>query len=155
MRPMHQQNCAVINSLPATDDEWPFFTRSMFSVPELGSDQDSVRGLRAPYYESIAIAFAGSYKNMYLLDAAWIRKFERLLSRLCWMSARVYNDFGSVVFTWDVDHDGVMQMLQSESASPPTRWLLTCKGLNRQELKVDGIVDGDYEPFFLDPDFAK
>src|SRR5262249_33860714 len=114
MRPMHQQNCAVINSLPVTDDEWPFFTQSMFSVPELGSDQDPVRGLRAPYYESIVIAFAGSYKNMYLLDAAWIRKFERLLSRLCWLRARVYNDFGSVAFTWDVDRDGIMQMLQSE-----------------------------------------
>jgi hypothetical protein len=32
-------------------------------------------------YENHVIHFAGDYKNMYLLEADWVRKFEAVLSR--------------------------------------------------------------------------
>src|SRR2546426_3154599 len=76
-------NKKVIEQLPVSDPEWPFLTRSMFSMLPLRTAVE----LCVPQYESQVIHFAGSYKDMFLATPEWLTKFEGLLSRLCWFSA--------------------------------------------------------------------
>jgi hypothetical protein len=150
---VHRHNCEVIGALPEFDDEWPFITRSMFSIPVLGSSQDVA--LRVPQYESIVIAFGGSYKNMYLLEADWIRKFEHLLSRLCWDGACVYNDFSGISYTWDVDVKEMIKNRAQDIPCPPTKWSFKYKRLKTEDVAMSEAIDGKYVPVFADPNGSK
>src|SRR5262249_5236424 len=64
-----RHNRRVINSLPVSDGEWPFMPRVMFSVLPLRPSLERC----IPQYENGLIHFAGDYKNMYLLEADWVR----------------------------------------------------------------------------------
>jgi len=97
----YKLNKAAINSLPYSDPEWPFITRSMFNVQPLRKSKD----INLPQYENLLINFCASYKNMYLIESAWVRKFELLLSKLCWREAQVYNEFCGNKLKWAVPSD--------------------------------------------------
>jgi len=52
-------NEAVLQSLPDKDDDWPFLTRHMFSVPQLGIAPVPERG----FYKAQIVHFAASLKD--------------------------------------------------------------------------------------------
>lgn len=136
----YAHNQRVIESLPASDPEWPFFTRSMFTIPPLRRSF----AVQIPQYETAGIHFLGEYKNMYVLEAAWIRKFEGLLTRLCWIGAKVYVDFGGLLYEWEPSspYDGCM----SNPPIPPKLWKLTCSQLKLEPIPVESAIDGKYLP---------
>ena len=150
---LHRHNCEVIGALPEFDDEWPFLTRSMFSLPVLGSTQEAA--LSVPHYESVVIAFGGSYKNLFVLDADWIRKFEQLLSRLCWDEAYVYNQFSGISYLWEVAMDDTLRNHAQDTPCPPTKWSFECERLNAGEIAMSDAVDGKYVPVFAEPNGLK
>ena len=75
MRRLQRLNRAEITTLPETD-EWPFLTRSMFSVP----GDEPVEGS----YRSQLIHFGASFKYIEWYWDEWLVKFESLLVRLFW-----------------------------------------------------------------------
>jgi len=66
-------NRRVLAALPESHQEWPFLTRGMFSMLPLRTSCER----RIPQYEDQVIHFAGDYKDMWTLEAAWVVKFER------------------------------------------------------------------------------
>jgi hypothetical protein len=132
----HNRN--VIRSLPALDPEWPFITRSMFAfAPYRPTNEVTV-----PQYELALIHFAGSYKNLYFLSADWIRKFEGILGRLCWLKAIVYNEFSQVRYVWDPDWP--MEHAMGVPPNPPQRWSLKCYQHGAKEISHAEAIEGPY-----------
>jgi hypothetical protein len=136
----YRHNRRVIEALPQSDSEWPFITRSMFSILPLRPSFD----IRIAQYETAIIHFAGVYKNMYHLDADWVRKFERLLARLCWTRAIVYNEFSCIFHKWDSDWP--TESFMHDPPIPPKRWTLTCGQIKVEPITFAGAIDGDYTP---------
>lgn len=117
-----RHNRRVLKSLPDSDPDWPFITRNMFSVLPL---RPSVSRC-IPQYESQVIHFAGSYKNMYVLDAAWLHKFESLLSKLCWFEAVAMVDFSRLRYQWSVNMGDVSPGYSANPPVPPAHWAFSC-----------------------------
>jgi hypothetical protein len=136
---LFRYNSRVIAALPASDPDWPFLTRGMFSVLPLRTAQERW----IPQYESQLIHFAGDYKSMIPLEAKWVTKFERLLAMLCWYRAVVIDEFTKIRYEWDVE-------LLSEQTSgyfdvpprPPRRWKFRCFKVELQPLPVNEALDG-------------
>jgi hypothetical protein len=136
---LYRHNRAVIRSLPDVDEEWPFFTRSMFSSLPLRKHLE----IRIPQNEWLIISFGASYKNMYQLEGAWIRKFEGLLSRLCWARASVFVDFSALRYDWEVARSEIQENFFADPPRPPRHWTLQCKRLNAESVDLQNHVDGD------------
>ena len=72
---LQRLNQTAIEQLPKTDD-WPFLTRSLFSIagdtPETG------------HYRRQCIHFGASFKGLEWEWDRWLVKFESLLSQLFW-----------------------------------------------------------------------
>ncbi len=104
---------------------------------------------RIPQYEHQVIHFAGEYKNMYVLEADWVRKFEeRLLSRLCWCRAVVIVEFTHLLYEWKVPWNHVETRYLSDPPQPPTEWSFRCSKIERQAVAeadaVEGILSSPY-----------
>lgn len=135
---VYRANRRVILSLPVSDPDWPFITRDMFSMLPLRPSTDR----RIAQYESDLIHFAGDYKNMYLLEADWVQKFEKLLSRLCWFRAVATLEFSLLRYEWEVDFKHIGQRYQGNPPQPPTEWSFKCFGIERKPLAAQMAVDG-------------
>lgn len=136
----HTHNQRVIEALPQSDTEWPYLTRSMFSILPLRQSFD----VQIPQYEKAVIHFAGAYKGMFILESDWIRKFEKLLAQLCWTRAIVYNQFSSLVYEWEADWPS--ESFFHTPPIPPKKWKLTC-GLQKIEpMRLTEAIDGPYTP---------
>lgn len=135
---IYRANRRIILGLPASDPDWPFITRDMFSSLPLRPSWSR----RIPQYQSHVIHFAGDYKNMYVLEADWVRKFEGLLSRLCWYSAVVMLEFTALRYEWEVAFDHIGERYHHDPPLPPTEWSFRCYRIERQPLPQREAIDG-------------
>lgn len=111
---LHPLNRAVINTLPKTD-QWPFFTRSMFSYP--GNDVVSGR------YRRQIIHFGASLKQVESDWEEWLSKFESLLKRLYWQEAKLHLEtelVGNHTYIWVGKFD--MTNPYYQVYAPTTEW---------------------------------
>jgi len=138
---IHEHNSRIIESLPESDDEWPFFPRSMFTVAPLRQSLDQC----IPQYEHQTIQLLGDFKNLYLLDSEWVQKFERLLRRLCWDRAVVYAEFSMIRYEWSVDSDLNTKLFFSNPPQPPSEWTLKATKIGDEELELSSAIDGGYK----------
>lgn len=90
-------NWTAIQELPSSvDDEWPFLTREMFSMP--GPDVYSGN------YHTQLIHFAASYNSIECEWERWISRFEAMLRSMHWSSATVHLETelaGKHTFSWE------------------------------------------------------
>jgi hypothetical protein len=94
-----------------------------------------------PQYDHQVIHFAGDYKNMYILEADWIRKFEEVLSRLCWYRAVVILEFSSLRYEWEVAFKH-WDRYMANPPLPPTEWTFQCFRMEQKPLAEPEAVDG-------------
>jgi hypothetical protein len=114
-RKLQRLNREVIDALPETDD-WPFLTRSMFAVPGEEPEQGT--------YRSQVIHFGASLKEVEQDWEAWLAKFEALLSRLYWYSAKLHLEAehgGDHQYEWLIEQDQIDRWLQ-DPPHPVSRW---------------------------------
>ncbi len=135
---VYRHNKAVINSIPDINDDWPFFTKRMFSVLPLRTSFNE----NIPQYDSLVISFGASYKNMYILEAEWINKFEALLKKLCWESAIVYNDFTNLKYVWEVEEES-HKNFYNDPPLPPKKWKFSCFKYEETEIDSKDAIDGN------------
>jgi hypothetical protein len=134
---VYRANRRVLRTLPVSDSEWPFMTRDMFSMLPLRPSMDR----QIPQYDHQVIHFAGDYKNMYILEADWIRKFEEVLSRLCWYRAVVILEFSSLRYEWEVAFKH-WDRYMANPPLPPTEWTFQCFRMEQKPLAEPEAVDG-------------
>jgi hypothetical protein len=143
-----RHNRRVIERLPISDGEWPFMPRVMFSVLPLRASLEQ----RIPQYENGLIHFAGDYKNMYSLEADWIRKFEeRLLSRMCWSSAVVNIEFSGLRYEWETNFQSVVEQYKRNPPEPPTQWRFRCVRVIKERLEPKDAIEGNWQSPFQVP----
>ncbi len=135
-----QQNRRVIEHLPESDPEWPSITRSMFSLLPLPRSSE----VGIPQYENQLIHFAGSYRNMFVIEAKWLSKFESILSRLCWFSATVINDFAGMEYCWNIDYAAFGHAYQSVPPRPPTQWSFEFHKLEPVPVETKVAIQGTF-----------
>jgi hypothetical protein len=135
---VYRVNRRIILSLPVSDTDWPFITRDMFSVLPLRPSW----GRRIPQYENHVIHFAGDYKDMYVLEAEWVKKFEGLLSRLCWYRAVVIVEFSALRYEWEVSLEHSVERYRGDPPQPPTEWSFQCYRTDRRPLPQNEAIDG-------------
>ena len=138
-RRLHRHNRRVIRSLPVSDPEWPFITRDMFNISSVRTSVERC----VPQYENLLISFIGEYKNMYLLEAAWVEKFEQMLKRLCWDRAVVVAGFSQTSIEWSIGDSGLRDRLLASVPSPPDTWRRRAFRLDHVEVDLATVVDGD------------
>ncbi|MYM62108.1 hypothetical protein [Pseudomaricurvus sp. HS19] len=88
-------NREAMLSLPHAD-EWPFLSQEMFAIPRIEVDQSN--------YQTEVMHFGASYQAVEYEWEQWIEQFERLLSRMYWVSATVHLETelsGTHTFTWE------------------------------------------------------
>lgn len=140
---VYRHNRRVLRGLPRSDDDWPFMPRSMFSIPPIRR----TRELQVPHYETGLIHFAGEYKDMHLLEANWVRKFEdRLLSRLCWDDAVVTVENPGLRYEWRIEIPDLKQYWEQslcDPPTPPTRWMFRCREVNEEPTDLADAIDGE------------
>lgn len=135
------QNRRVIEGLPDSDHQWPFFTRNMFSMLPLRHSLERC----IPQYEAQIIHFAGVYKNMYVMEAEWLSKFERLLSNLCWYSAVAIVEFSQFRYEWSIDVGGVAEQYLRVPPLPPREWSFQCYRTNSEAVPMNEAIDGAFK----------
>lgn len=135
-----RQNRRVIQQLPDSDPEWPFFTKNMFSMLPLRTTLERC----IPQYESQVIHFAGVYKNMYKIEGEWLGKFERLLSNLCWLSAVAIAEGSRLRYEWSVDIGRVAEQYQRDPPVPPREWSFQCWEFDLQLVPPAMAIDGKF-----------
>jgi hypothetical protein len=135
---VYRANRRVILGLPLSDPIWPFITRDMFSVLPLRPSMER----QIAQYENHLIHFAGDYKNMYILEADWVCKFESLLSRLCWYRAVVMLEFGGLRYEWEVPFKHIGERYLGNPPQPPTEWSFECYRVDRKPLTSREAIDG-------------
>ena len=77
-------------------DEWPFLCQEMFAIPRIEVDHAN--------YQTEVMHFGASYQAVEYEWEQWIEQFERLLSRMYWVSATVHLETelsGNHTFTWE------------------------------------------------------
>jgi len=127
---VYRANRRVILGLPISDRDWPYLTRDMFSMLPLRPSIDR----RIAQYENQVIHFAGDYKDMYRIEAGWLRKFEGLLSRLCWYRAAAMIEDSWFRYEWRVSFDHIGDRYHSNPPRPPTEWTFKCSRMTQQPL---------------------
>lgn len=130
-------NKAVIQSLPELDKDWPFIVRSMFALSPYRTKLE----VSVPQYEHMLIHFAASYKDMYLLSADWILKFEAILKKLCAQRAVVYCDIGTR-YEWHADWPS--EDFLRNPPLLPRKWVLKCYEGGSKEIPYIEAIDGAY-----------
>lgn len=134
-----RHNRKIIDRLPLKDD-WPMICKSMFSVLPLNNRND---GVYLPQYDKGVIHFAGDYKGMWVLDDAWIHKFEdRLLSKLCWFKAVVR--VCGYLYEWKTDHRNVWNLYSSIPPKPPRQWEFSCYLEHQSTVHPSRILDRNF-----------
>jgi hypothetical protein len=133
---VYRANRRVILGLPVSDPDWPFITRDMFSVLPLRPTRDR----QIAQYENHVIHFAGSYKDMWVLEADWVRKFEALLRRLCWYRAVVM--LGTLRYEWNVSFDHIGGRYRENPPRPPTEWVFQYYRMEARSLSASEAIDG-------------
>jgi hypothetical protein len=81
-------------------DTFPYLTASMFSIP----NEDLQQGV----YQTQVIHFAASYQAVEYHWEDWMAKFEALLKRMYWVSAKVHMETelsGNHTFIWESPSD--------------------------------------------------
>lgn len=90
-------NWAAIQELPSSlDDDWPFLSREMFSMP--GPD------VYSGTYHTQLVHFAASYNSIEYEWERWISRFEAMLRSMYWSSATVHLETelsGKHTFSWE------------------------------------------------------
>lgn len=92
-----RHNRSVIAALPSADG-WPFLSRDMFGV----SGFDEMTGT----YHTQVVHFGASYRAVEYEWQEWLQKFEQLLSRMYWVSAKVHLETelaGVHTFFWEAE----------------------------------------------------
>ncbi|GAB1270170.1 hypothetical protein NBRC116493_34240 [Aurantivibrio infirmus] len=77
------------------EDEWPFLSQEMFSVPRLEGSKGQ--------YQTEVMHFGASYKAVEYEWDQWVSQFEGLLKRMYWVSAVVHLETelnGTHTFVW-------------------------------------------------------
>ncbi len=77
-------------------DEWPYLCREMFALPQVEVGQDR--------YLTEVMHFGASYKAIEYEWSEWMKRFEKLLDSLYWVSAVVHLETelsGVHTFTWE------------------------------------------------------
>jgi len=121
-------NAAAIEALPITDD-WPFLTRSLFKISDPTVDGGG--------YRNHIVHFGGSFKQIEDDWAAWLAKFERLLSQMYWETAEAHllTEFdGEFSYCWEVTREAFLNMRDLDPPRPAGQW--TFEGL------LPAIVEG-------------
>jgi hypothetical protein len=144
-----RQNRRVIEHLPESDLERPFITRSMFSLLPLRKSSE----VCIPQYEFQLIHFAGSYRNMFVIEAEWLSKFESILSGLCWLSAAVIKAFAGMEYCWHIDFAAIAHAYQSDPPRPPKQWSFEVHKLERLPIEINAAIDGIFaSKYHIPPD---
>jgi hypothetical protein len=138
---LYHHNKSVIHGLPKTDDDRPSITQSMFSLMPTTSTE--------PHYGTLLITLAASYKNMYRLESAWVRKFEVLLAKLCWYRASVFLEFGQLRYDWEVDAKHASERCFSNPPLPPTVWTFSCSQLKSEAIPLNEALSDSGQPDFV------
>ncbi len=110
-------NETAIAALPETD-EAPVLVRSMLSIS--GSSPS------AASYKNHVIHFGGSLMTMDHDWDRWRQKFEMLLRRLCWESAKAHlvSDTGEpCTYAWLADEQSIRGMFTEHILRPVTGWV--------------------------------
>jgi hypothetical protein len=137
---VYRLNKSVISALPAIDPHWPFITKSMFAFAPYRTDID----LPLPQYELQVIHFAATYKDMFILQADWIHKFERILAQLWWTDAVVYSDFSLIKYAWTSEWSE--ESFTHDPPTPPSKWKLACYKQEATPIPLKEAIDGTYTP---------
>jgi hypothetical protein len=133
---VYRHNRAVLEELPEKDPDF-LMTRTMFSLPPYHPET----GATAPQYDEVPIHFAANYKEMLLLPAAWIHKFEQLLMKLFWHRAIVYHEFVGIRYLWRPSEGFQHDPLN------PKNCVLTCQGIgNLTTVPCTVAIEGEYVP---------
>jgi len=135
---VYRHNKAVIQSLPALDPTWPFIVRSMFALSPYRTKLE----VTVPQHEHQLIHFAASYKNMYILSADWIFKFEAILKRLWATKAVVYCDWSKVRYEWKADWSS--EEFLHNPPLLPKNWNLKCSHSKGVEVAYSEAIEGKY-----------
>lgn len=107
------ENLKVINSLPDEDHEFPWISNRMFSKEF------------QPGWDERHIHFAANYKNLESDLRRWVDKFERLLSKLMWLSATVHIETfhtGEFEVNWNIHEDNLKEWSRHDWL-PTTKWV--------------------------------
>lgn len=110
-RSLHELNREIIATLVGPeDDDWPWLNRSMFALP--GPRPQGT-------YLAQVIHFGSSFKdNPYdpTVKDVWISKFEAVLRKLYWVSARVFidSDFGDRNIEWTPTNDAFLKIYDED-----------------------------------------
>ncbi len=142
-----RHNRRVIEHLPEADSERPFITKTMFSLLPLPKDPD----VGIPQYENELIHFAASYRNMFVIEAEWLSKFESILARLCWYSATVINAFAGIEYGWHVDilkYGG--GAYRENPPRPPEHWSFEVRKIERAPVEIKNAIDGTFTSKYHD-----
>lgn len=93
-RDRREVNRTAMAGLPGAD-EWPFLAKEMFSLPDKpGSGTSEV------------LHFGASYRGIEYEWQSWLAEFEKLLSKMYWVSAKVHLETvvsGTHTFTWETN----------------------------------------------------
>jgi hypothetical protein len=135
---VYRHNKAVIRSLPALDPDWPFIVRSMFALSPYRTKLE----VSVPQYEHQLIHFAASYKDMHVLEAAWIFKFEAILKRLFATHAVVYCDWSKIRYEWEASWSS--DEFLHDPPVPPKSWTLKCYKCGKAEIQYSEAIDRKY-----------
>jgi len=115
LRKLHRLNREVIHAMPVKD-KFPYLTQSMFAIPGDEPEQGTFR--------SQIIHFGGSMKEAEVQWRQWLEKFEALLRRLYWFSAKVHlraEVIGDYDYEWTVEAHQIVNYLKDDP-KPPTEW---------------------------------
>lgn len=125
-RKFQSKNCVIISQLPA-HDEYPYLSKSMFSIPGQGYDEGT--------YRSQIIHFGGSIKGLEFGDELlWVQKFEALLKKLYWFSAVAYIETemdGDYKYSWFAAED-IIPSYHGECPLTTHKW--------QREVQHDGKI---------------
>lgn len=90
-----QRNRQAMINLPKAED-WPYLSQEMFSLPRVEVSHDQ--------YLTDVIHFGASYRAIEYEWSQWMKRFEKLLDDMYWVSAVVHLEtelMGTHTFTWE------------------------------------------------------
>lgn len=112
----------MLRHLPGKD-EWPPLIKTMFGITGPTAREGA--------YDHDLIHFGATLKGLDPDEAAaWIAKFESLLTRLFWFRATMHIDwiFGNRLFHWQADSEQVRRFVWDGVAATPNRWTFDDRG---------------------------
>ena len=115
---LQRLNKSIIESLPMSDDKFPWITQNMFLVPD--PDKDKM-------YRDQVIVFGASYKSVEHEWNEWLDKFEHILKQLYWSSVTIHLEtelVGDHKYQWLYDFE-IMDNLLSDNPKPISKWEFT------------------------------